>query len=155
MLTNPKQATWKQTKNLKIAFATVLLLIADFSYAQRVEIKVIRYPTQEVKNFQATNRPFDIDVSWVQGWKQCTVMPINEFTHNPAGTSLRIKTMNIKLYCSTTQNHVVTQDCGVNESDVLDFRRFTLTGSGSKINTQKDSIESVTAATFELSCWFR
>jgi hypothetical protein len=142
-------------KSLKLSFAAVMLIISGFSYAQRVEIKVIRYPTQEVKNFQATNRPFDIDISWVQGWKQCTVSPINEYTHSPAGTSLRIKRMNIKLYCSTTNNQVITQDCDVNETDVLDFRRFTLTGSGSKINTQKDSIDALTAATFELSCWFR
>lgn len=142
-------------KSLKLLSATVLFMVSGFSYAQRVEIKVIRYPTQEVKNFQATNRPFDIDVSWVRGWKQCTVMPINENTHTLADTSMRIRTMNIKLYCSTTNNQVVTQDCGVNESDVLGFRRFTLTGSGSKINIQKDSIDALTAATFELSCWFR
>ncbi len=129
--------------------------VSSVAYAQRVEIKVIRYPTQEVKNFQASNRSFDIDISWVKGWKQCKVMPINEFTHNPPGTSLRLQTMNIKLYCSTTQNHLVTQDCSVNEASVYDFRRFVLTGSGSVINTQTDLVDTGTAATFELSCWLR
>lgn len=121
-------------------------------FAGSAEIKLINHSTREAKSYTANSRPFDIDLTFVKGWRKCTVGPVVDSTFSVVPGGKPLGRSSVRLFCATTAGHITTHNCTATEVSPLEFYRFTVAGVATTVDASTDAIKANSAVDIEISC---